>query len=61
MCQPGKGQWTSAARACGCGCGSFVRRFISKKEEKEMLEEYKDQLKKELVAVEERIKDFKGK
>jgi len=46
---------------CGCGCGSFFRRFISGKEEQEMLEGYRDQLKKELAGVEERIKELKIK
>jgi len=37
------------------------RRFISAKEEQKRLEEYKDQLNKELSGVEERIKELKGK
>ena len=48
----------SAHGACGCSCGEggmFFRRYISKKEEQERLEEYRDQLKKELTGVEERI------
>lgn len=44
---------------CGCGCGTFFRRFISAKEEQERLEEYRDQLKKELAGVEERIQELK--
>lgn len=43
---------------CGCGCGSFFRRFISGKEEQEMLEGYRDQLKKELEGVEECIQEL---
>jgi hypothetical protein len=46
---------------CGCGCGSSFRRFFSFKEEKECLETYKDQLKKELDGVEERINELKNK
>ncbi|TVM02269.1 MAG: hypothetical protein CV080_01505 [Candidatus Kuenenia stuttgartiensis] len=42
--------------SCGCGCRPFFRRFISTKEEQEMLEEYSDQLKKELAGAAERIK-----
>ena len=51
---------------CGCGCGctcgcwmsdSILRRFRSRREEKEMLEEYRDELKRELEGVEERIKE----
>ena len=37
------------------------RRFISAKEEQKRLEEYIDQLNKELAGVEERIKELKGK
>jgi len=39
---------------CGCGCGG--RKFLSKKEKIEMLEEYKESLKSELVGVEEALK-----
>jgi hypothetical protein len=39
----------------------FFRRFISAKEEQERLEEYRDQLKKELAGVEERIQELKSK
>ena len=63
MCQPRGIFRTAESRGsiCGCGCGPFFRRFISAKEEKEMLEEYKDQIKEELAGVEERIKELKGK
>ena len=44
---------------CGCGCGPSFRRFFSSKEEQECLETYKDQLKKELAGVEERINELK--
>ena len=47
--------------ACGCGCGTFIRRFISTKEELERLERYRDQLKDEIAGVEERIRELKGK
>jgi len=43
---------------CGCGCGG--RRFLSKKEKMEMLEEYKDSLKSELEGVEEELRELKG-
>ena len=46
---------------CGCGCGPPFRRLFSFKEEQECLESYRDQLTKELAAVEERIKELKGK
>ena len=66
MCQPGARQKTFEGRGCncgrcGCGCGGFSRRFISAKEEQERLEEYRDQLKKELAGVEERIQELKNK
>jgi len=44
---------------CCCGCGSSFRRFMSAKEERERIEEYKEQLKKELTAVEEHLKKIK--
>ena len=63
MCQPRARQKSFGAWGCNCGRGSvmFFRRFMSKKEKKEMLEEYKDQLKKELAGVEEHIQKFKNK
>ncbi len=59
VCQPRESQRTLECN-CGC-CGTFFRRFISAKEEAECLEEYREQLKKELVAVEERIQEPKRK
>ncbi|NIS63499.1 MAG: hypothetical protein GTO13_23270 [Proteobacteria bacterium] len=48
--------------SCGCwGCGPSFRRFFSSKEEKECLEAYKEELKKELAGVENRIREIKGK
>ena len=46
---------------CGCGGGMFVRRFISKKEKLERLEEYRDQLKNELAGLEESIHELASK
>ena len=49
---------------CNCDCGGdmgFQRRFMTHKEEIEMLEDYRGDLKLELEAVEERIKDLKSK
>ena len=43
---------------CGCGCGG--RRFLSKRERIEILEEYKEELKNELEGVEEELKELKG-
>ena len=45
---------------CGCGCGGFFHRhYFSRQEEKERLEEYRDELKKELAGVEERLREHK--
>ena len=41
-----------------CGCGE--RKFLSKKERIEMLEEYRESLKCELDGVEEEMKELKG-
>lgn len=65
MCQPKGSQHTSGGRGCscgccGCGCGSFSRRFLTAKERKQRLFEYKEQLKKELEGLEERIQEFKS-
>ena len=40
---------------CECGCCPPFRRYYSSDEERERLESYRDQLKKELAGVEERI------
>jgi hypothetical protein len=51
---------------CGCGCGGRHehhgyrgRRFFTREERTKDLEEYADELKKELAAVEEQIKELK--
>ncbi|MDE1865351.1 MAG: DUF5320 domain-containing protein [Candidatus Micrarchaeota archaeon] len=41
---------------CGCGYGSEMRRFLTTEEKVEMLKDYKEELQKELKAVDERIK-----
>ena len=64
MCQPEMSPRSSELAECTGGCcryGPGFRRFFSSKEEKERLENYRDQLKKELVGVEESIKGLKGK
>ena len=66
MCQPGGSQGTRGARGCGCGCcgcgcGTSFRHFMSAKEEQERLEEYKEQLKKEIAGVEECIQELTSK
>lgn len=44
-----------------CCYGHEFRHFISKKEKKEMLKEYRDQLKKEIEGLEETIQELEGK
>ena len=44
----------------GHGHGVALRCFMSKQETKEKLEQYEDQLKKELAGVRERIQELKG-
>lgn len=64
MCQSRGNQRTSGVRGCSCGCcgcGPFFRRFLTEQEEAERLEEYKEQLKKELEGLEERIQEFQQK
>ena len=48
------GSFGSGAHRSRCLC--FPRRFISSAEEKERLQRYQDQLKKELAGVEEQLK-----
>jgi len=51
-------------RECGCGAnhhehGHFhFRRFLTKEEKIKKLESYSDELKKELAAVEDRIREL---
>jgi len=55
---------------CGCGCGPrhhekghehiHHRRFLTKAEKVEKLKNYAAELRKELAAVEEHIKELKG-
>jgi len=42
---------------CGCGCG--FRQHFSTEEEVETLENYKEQLKKEIAGIDEKIKELK--
>lgn len=44
-----------------CECGHSFRRFVSAKEKQEFLEDYKDQLEKELDAVDEHLGEIKIK
>ena len=43
---------------CGCECVLPFRRYYSSEEEHEHLETYREQLKKELAGVEERLGSF---
>jgi len=66
MCQPRTAPKSSelagcTCGCCGCGCGPGFRRFFSSQEERERLENYREQLKKELAGVEERIKECECK
>jgi hypothetical protein len=52
--------------ACSCGGGHhghgrFQRRFLTKEEKIEKLENYANELKNELVAVQDHIKELKSK
>jgi len=59
-------------RECGCGCGCGYhhhaglhehphrRRFLTKAEKIERLQNYAEELKKELTAVQERVKELKS-
>jgi hypothetical protein len=44
---------------CECGCGHSFRRYVSSGEKQELLEEYKNQLEKELAAVDEQLTEIK--
>ena len=61
MCQPKERQRNVGVGGCncGCGCGPFSRRFITTKEKEERLEEYREQLKKELEGLEEHIQKLR--
>ncbi len=64
MCQPRYGHRFSRMEGCTCGCwggGHMGRRFFTAREEEEWLENYRDQLKKELAGVEERLAERKEK
>ena len=61
---------TPLGGGCDCGCpvgyghghghNMTSRCFISKQEARERLEQYEDQLKKELAGVRERIQELEG-
>lgn len=43
---------------CGGSCRGGMRRFISKKEQIEMLSEYKEELENEVQGIKEKIKEL---
>lgn len=45
--------------SCDCGCGYGFRQYFSEEEEVEALENYKEQLKKEIAGVDDKIKKLK--
>jgi hypothetical protein len=50
-----------AAMHNGCCCGgSFHRHFITQEEEKQLLKDYSEQLKKEQEGIERRLKELEG-
>lgn len=68
MCGPSETSRKGSADCCTCGCcgcgcgtsgrgGGFRRRFWTEEEKKECLDAYKDQLTKELAALDECIKE----
>jgi hypothetical protein len=58
MCHPDKTHM--AHGACCCGSGPIWRRFLTEEEKKKHLETYRDELKKEIAGLEERIQEFKN-
>ncbi len=65
MCQPRVASGRPGMDRCacvsqGCGCGPSFRSFFSSQEKRERLESYKDQLQKELAAMEEILKELES-
>jgi len=55
------GEHQGHGKHCHHRYGHFNRRFLTKEEKIKKLEEYAQELKNELVGVEERIKELKTK
>lgn len=58
-CLPPRREWI---RYCGCGCDCGprgFRRYLTTKEEIDILEDYKKRLQKEIAGIEERVKELK--
>jgi hypothetical protein len=60
-CEPKVVSVSKASDCCCCEPGRMVRRFVSSKEEAEKLQQYKEQLEKEIAGIDERIDDLKKK
>jgi hypothetical protein len=60
-CEPKAARNSSVSDCCCCEPGPVIRRFVSSKEEAERLEQYKEQLEKEIAGIDERIDDLKKK
>jgi hypothetical protein len=63
-CEPNGSTRTHSILLCcpdHCSGEHLPRRFVSSQEKKERLEQYRDQLERELAGVQERIKDLEGK
>jgi hypothetical protein len=65
MCDPTDARDSCVVRVVKCGpadtvCCSVPRRFRTRKEKQEALEQYRDQLRNELDGVEERIRELGG-
>ncbi len=58
-CHPGSSEKIRRHVESCCSGQGFSRRFVSKREEMEKLEKYRDQLKNELEGLDEFIKEFK--
>lgn len=58
-CEPDVARTSRASGCCCCGPGHVARRFVSSKEEAERLEQYREQLEKEIAGINERIDDLK--
>lgn len=58
-CGPRTGHGTRFGGSCCCCCGQdggFSRRYLSKEERRQLLDEYRNDLKAELEEVEKRLK-----
>lgn len=65
MCKECGCELHHVTESCDCGChgeshGHHKRRFLTKAEKIERLQNYAEELKKELAAVQERIKELEG-